>query len=221
MILRNAELEIKKAELLSRIDVEKAQLTLDQAKATLAQLKETFDLKRNAGQAATRILEIQRDRTRRIMQNAQTNAELMQIRSPLDGVIVLNTIWKNGRIGEVQEGDQVRPGVPFMRVVNPSGMQVQVPVNQQDLLGLQIGQTAQVRLDAYPEMVLPGKLEQIAPVGRGGDFSAKVRTFSANFSIQGSDARLMPDLSAAVDIRSDLPGQSASARPSTKPASKE
>ena len=95
------------------------------------------------------------------MQNAQTNAELMQIRSPLDGVIVLNTIWKNGRIGEVQEGDQVRPGVPFMRVVNPSGMQVQVPVNQQDLLGLQIGQTAQVRLDAYPEMVLPGKLDRL------------------------------------------------------------
>lgn len=219
--LRNAELEIKKTELMSHIDVEKAQLTLDQAKATLAQLKETFELKRNAGLAATRILEIQRDRTRRIMQNAQTNAELMQIRSPLDGVVVLNTIWKNGRIGEVQEGDQVRPGVPFMRVVNPSGMQVQVPVNQQDLLGLQIGQTAQVRLDAYPELVLPGKLEQIAPVGRGGDFSAKVRTFSANFSIQGSDARLMPDLSAAVDVQSDRPGQTASARPSVNPDTKQ
>jgi HlyD family secretion protein len=219
--LRNAELEIKKAELMSRIDVEKAQLSLDQAKATLAQLKETFDLKRNAGQAATRILEIQRDRTRRIMQNAQTNAESMQIRAPLDGVVVLNTIWKNGRIGEAQEGDQVRPGVPFMRVVNPSGMQVQVPVNQQDLLGLQIGQTAQVRLDAYPELVLPGKLEQIAPVGRGGDFSAKVRTFSAIFSIQGSDAKLMPDLSAAVDVLSDMLGQAASVKPSTRPGTRE
>lgn len=214
--LKNAELEIKKVELMSRIDVEKAQLSLDQAKATLAQLKETFDLKRSAAQAATRILEIQRDRTRRTMQNAQTNAELMQIRAPLDGVVVLNTIWKNGRIGEVQEGDQVRPGVPFMRVVNPSGMQVQVPVNQQDLLGLQIGQAAKVRLDAYPELVLPGRLEQIAPVGRGGDFSAKVRTFSATFSIQGSDARLMPDLSAAVDVLSDKTGQAASARPSIK-----
>jgi HlyD family secretion protein len=219
--LRNAELEIKKAELMSRIDVEKAQLSLDQAKATLAQLKETFDLKRNAGQAATRILEIQRDRTRLIMQNAQTNAESMQIRAPLDGVVVLNTIWKNGRIGEVQEGEQVRPGVPFMRVVNPSGMQVQVPVNQQDLLGLHIGQTAKVRIDAYPELVLPAKLEQIAPVGRGGDFSAKVRTFSAIFSIQGNDAKLMPDLSAAVDVLSDTLGQAASVRPSTRPGTRE
>jgi HlyD family secretion protein len=107
-------------------------------------------------------------------------------------------------MGEVQEGDQLHPGVPFMRVVNPSGMQVQVAVNQEDLLGLQIGQTAKVRLDAYPELVLPGKLEQVAPVGRGGDFSAKVRTFSAIFAIQGSDTRLMPDLSAAVDVLSGL-----------------
>src|SRR5882724_4636219 len=100
--LKSAALEIKKVELMSRIDVEKAQQSLEQAKATLAQLKETFDLKRNAARAAIRILEIQRDRTRGIMQNAQTNAELMQIRSPLDGVVVLNTIWKNGRMGEVQ-----------------------------------------------------------------------------------------------------------------------
>jgi multidrug resistance efflux pump len=100
-------------------------------------------------------------------------------------------------------------------------MQVQVPVNQQDLLGLQIGQTAQVRIDAYPELVLPAKLEQIAPVGRGGDFSAKVRTFSAIFSIQGSDAKLMPDLSAAVDVLSDMPGPAASVRPSTRPGTRE
>ena len=44
--LRKAELEMQKVELLSRIDAEKAQEDLDEAKATMAQLKETFDLKR-------------------------------------------------------------------------------------------------------------------------------------------------------------------------------
>ena len=210
--LKSAELEMKRVELMSRIDAEKAQQTLDQAKATLDQLKTTFDLKRSAAHAAIHILEIQRDRTQRIMHNAQTNAELMQIHSPLDGVVVLNTIWKNGRIGEVQEGDQVRPGVPFMRVVNPTAMQVLVLVNQEDILGLQIGQAAKVRLDAYPELVLPGKLEQVAPIGRNGSFSAKVRTFNAIFSIQGSDPRLMPDLSAAVDVTADAPAPTVSAR---------
>jgi len=198
--LSKAELEMQKVETLSRIDAEKAHATLDEAKTTLQQLRETFDLKRRAAQAAIRILEIQRDRTRETMLHAKANAELMQIHSPIDGVVVLNTIWKQGKMGEVQEGDQVRPGVPFMQVVDPSMMEVRALVNQEDFLSLQIGQAAKVHLDAYPELVFPGKLEQMAPIGRSGDFSSKLRTFAVVFSIAGNDARLMPDLSAAVDV---------------------
>jgi len=198
--LSKARLEMQKVELLSRIDAEKAQEDLDEAQATLTQLKETFDLKRKAAQASIRILEIQRDRVRETMLHAQANAALMQIHAPIDGIVVLNTIWKEGNMGEVQDGDQVHPGVPFMQVVDPSVMEVQVPVNQEDLFSLRVGQTARVHLDAYPDLVLPGRLESIDPMGRRGDFSSKLRTFSATFSIQGNDPRLMPDLSAAVEI---------------------
>ena len=205
--LRKTELEIQKAEIVSRIDAEKNQENLDEAKATYDQLRETFDLKRKAAQAAIRILEIQRDRTQQTMMHAQANADLMQIHSPIDGVVVLNTIWKQGTMGEVQEGDQVRPGVPFMQVVNPAFMQVRVLANQQDFPRLQVGQGAKVRLDAYPEMVFSAKLDQIAPIGTGGDFSNKLRTFVVIVSIAGNDPKLMPDLSAAVDV--DVSKQSA------------
>jgi HlyD family secretion protein len=198
--LRKTELEIQKAEIVSRIDAEKNQENLEEAKATFEQLRETFDLKRKAAQAAIRILEIQRDRTMQTMEHAKANSDKMQIRSPLDGVVVLNTIWKQGTMGEVQEGDQVRPGVPFLQVVNPATMQVRVHANQQDFPSLQIGQTAKVRLDAYPEMVLQGKVDQISPIGEAGDFSNKLRTFVVIVAIEGNDPRLMPDLSAAVDV---------------------
>ncbi len=204
--LRKAELEMQKAEIVSRIDAEKNQETLEEAKATFEQLSETFSLKRKAAAAAIRILEIQRERIHETMFHAQANAQLMQIQSPIEGVVVLNTIWKQGTMGEVQEGDQVRPGVPFLQVVNPSLMQVRVLANQQDFLSLRIGQTAKVRLDAYPELVLPAKIEQLAPIGEGGDFSAKLRSFVVIVSIQGNNPKLMPDLSAAVDV--DLSGQS-------------
>jgi len=198
--LRKAELEIQKAEIVSRIDAEKNQENLEEAKATYDQLRETFDLKRKAAQAAIHILEIQRDRTRQTMEHAQANSDKMQIRSPLDGVVVLNTIWKQGTMGEVQEGDQVRPGVPFLQVVNPATMQVRVHANQQDFPALRIGQSAKVRLDAYPEMVLQGKVDQVSPIGEGGDFSNKLRTFVVIVAIEGNDPKLMPDLSAAVDV---------------------
>jgi HlyD family secretion protein len=197
--LAKAELEMQKVELLSRIDAEKARETLDEAKATLDQLKETFSLKRKTAQASIRILEIQRDRARETMLHAQANAALMQVHSPISGVVVLNTIWKQGNIGEVQEGDQVRPGVPFMQVVDPSEMEVQVPVNQQDMLALHDGEKARVHLDAYPDLVCPAQLKVIDPMGRPGDFSQKVRTFSATWSIMCTDPRLLPGLSAAVD----------------------
>jgi len=207
--LRKAELEMQRSEIISRIDAEKNQENLEEAKATYDQLRETFDLKRKAAQAAIRILEIQRDRTRETMLHARANADLMQVHSPLDGVVVLNTIWKEGVMGEVQEGDQVRQGVPFMQVVDPSAMQVRVLANQQDFPRLKVGQTALVRLDAYPELVLPAHIDQVAPIGEQGSFSDKVRVFVVIVSVQGTDSKLMPDLSAAVDVNVDASTESA------------
>jgi len=198
--LSKTQLEMQKAEILSRIDAEKAQEALEEARATLAQLRETFALKRKAAQALIRILEIQRDRTQQIMLHARADAERMQIRAPLDGVVVLNTIWKQGKMGEVQEGDQLRPGIPFMQVVDPSLMEARVLANQEDFLTLQVGQSAHVYLDAYPELVFPGRLEEMAPIGRGGDFSSRLRTFAVLFSVAGQHPDLMPDLSVAVDV---------------------
>jgi HlyD family secretion protein len=214
--LRKAELEIQKAEIVSRIDAEKNQETLDEAKATFEQLQQTFDLKRKAALAAIRTLEIQRDRTQQTMLHAQSNSDLMRITSPLDGVVVLNTIWKQGIMGEVQEGDQVRPGVPFMQVVNPSAMQVRVLANQQDFPNLQLGSPAKVRMDAYPDLVFPARVEQMAPIGERGSFSNKVRVFAVIISIQGSDPKLMPDLSAAVDVDVTGPGAGSASVASTK-----
>jgi hypothetical protein len=49
-------------------------------------------------------------------------------------------------------------------------------------------------------MVFPAKLDQISPIGEGGDFSSKLRVFVVIVAIQGNDPKLMPDLSAAVDV---------------------
>ena len=209
--LSKAQLEMQKRELLSRIDAEKAQQTLEEAKATLQQLRATFDLKRKSAHSAVRLLEIQRDRAQEVMEHARSNTELMQIKSPIDGVVVLNTIWKQGKMGQVQEGDQVRAGVSFMQVVDPSSMQVRAFVNQEDFLALQCGDTAQIHLDAYPELVFPGKLVEMAPIARNGDFSDKLRSFAVVFSITGADAKLMPDLSAAVDVNLSMQASGAGA----------
>src|SRR2546426_2434173 len=198
--LKRTQLEMQKSEIVSRIDAEKNREALDEAQATLKQLRETYELKRRAAAAGIHILEIQRDRAMEAMNFAQANAAKMIIHSPMDGVVVLNTIWLGGRMGTVQPGDEIRPGVPFLQVVDPSQMEVRAEINQADFLQLQPGLHAQIHLDAYPGLTLSAVLEELAPLGHPGRFSQKVRRFAGRFSIQGSDPRLLPDLDVALDV---------------------
>jgi multidrug resistance efflux pump len=198
--LKRAQLEMKRNEIVSRIDAEKNQEAVDEAQATLKQLKETYQLKRAAAAAGIRILDIQRDRAQESMRYAQSNASKMVVRSPMPGVVVYSTIWLGGRMGTVQQGDQVRPGQPFMSVVDPSQMEVRVDLNQVDLLKVRPGMHAKMHLDAYPGIELAATLEDLSPLGHNGQFTDTIRIFSARFSVQGTDPKLLPDLSAALDL---------------------
>jgi len=195
-----AKLELLKKEFQSAIEAEKNQQTFEEAQARLKQLRQTFDLKRRAAVAELRILEIQRDRAHSAMLKAEDNATRMRVLSPLDGLVVPKQVYKGGQMGEVQEGEQVRSGMPMIDVVDASSMEVRARVNQADVPYLRIGQAADVRLDAYPGKVFPAKLEQLAPIGIASDMTEKVRTFVAIFSVAARDPVLMPDLSAAADV---------------------
>jgi HlyD family secretion protein len=198
--VEKAALDVKRNEILSKIDAGKNNQNLEEARARLEQVRRTIRLRQSVVASEVRILEIQRDRDLAAMQNAQRNAEKMVIRSPLAGLVVLSTIFKSNGPGEVQEGDEVRPGVPFLQVVDPQAMQVRARVNQVDALSLAAGQKVTVRLDAYPDLSFPGRVHQVAAIALGGSFSDRIRTFPALFTIEGSDPRTMPDLSAGVDV---------------------
>ncbi len=195
-----ARVDMRKNEVVTSLEAEKNRQNLAEAEATLAQLRETYKLKRDAAAAELRILVIQRDRARSAMEYARRNIERMSIQSPLDGLAVLTPIFKMSRMADPQEGDEVRPGSAILLVVNPAAMQVRARVNQVDLYKLVLGQAAEVRLDAYPDLVFSGTIERIGAIGANSDFSKQIRYFTALIAIKGRDAKLLPDLSAAVDV---------------------
>jgi multidrug efflux pump subunit AcrA (membrane-fusion protein) len=195
-----AKLEMSRNEVVSRIDADKNRLNLQQTEATLKQLRQTFDLKEQARQSLVKDLEVQRDKSHGQMLYAQMNSQRLVIHSPLDGLVVLNPIWKGSGMGDPQEGDQVWPGSAFMQVVDPASMQVTARVNQVDYPYLHVGQPVEVRLDAYSDLALKGSIEHLAAIGTASTLSQSVHNFNAAFSIQGSDPRLLPDLSASVDV---------------------
>ena len=135
-----AQLEMGKNELLPKINVEKNKLALEQAEATLKQLKATYELKRRAAEADIRILQIRRDRSANAERQAADNAERMSIHAPIGGMAVVKTTWKGNNMADIQEGEEVRAGVPIVDIVNPNAMRVRARVNQADVNELQVGQ---------------------------------------------------------------------------------
>jgi HlyD family secretion protein len=79
-------------------------------------------------------------------------------------------------------------------------MEVRVDLNQVDLLNVRPGMHAKVHLDAYPGIELGATLDDLSPLGHNGQFTDTIRIFSARFSVQGTDPKLLPDLSAALDL---------------------
>ena len=195
-----AELEMVKNDMIPRINAEKNTLALEQAQATLKQLKTTYELKRKAAEADIRILMIRRDRAENAMKMAETNAERMAILSPLGGMAVLKSIWKSNTMAEVQEGEEIRAGVPIVDIVDPNSMRVRVRVNQGDINELKTGQPVRIGLDAYPDLHFPGKVAQISPLGVMSNLSNKVRAFVVLVDINGSHPNLMPDLTSSLDV---------------------
>jgi len=200
--MEKARLELVKNELIPRIQAEKNNLAFEEAQAKLKQLQETYQLKRQAAAADIRILEIRRDRSEATMKQAEQNADKMLIASPLPGVAVIKTTFKQGnQMLEFMEGDEVRPGQAVVEVVNPAVMRVRARVNQADMTELRQGQAVRVGLDAYPELTFPGVVDQISPIGQQSTLSPKVRTFIVLVLVNGAHPNLMPDLTASLDVQ--------------------
>ena len=199
--LERARNELVKNEMLPRIQAEKNKLAFEEAEAKLKQLQATFDLKRRAAAADIKILEIRRNRAETNMKQAESNASRMLITSPLPGVAVVKTTWKNGgNMVEFMEGDEVRPGQPVVEVVNPAVMRVRARVNQADMNDLRVGQPVVVGLDAYPELFFDGTIDQISPIGQQSTLSPKVRNFIVLVLVKTAHPNLMPDLTASLDV---------------------
>jgi biotin carboxyl carrier protein len=198
--LTRAQLDMTKNELLPKIQAEKNRLALEEAEAKLDQLKKSYDLKRRAAEADIRILQIRRDRAENAMKQAEMNANKMAIVSPIAGMAVLRSIWKSNTMAEVQEGEEVRAGMPIVDVVNPQSMRIRAKLNQVDANDVRPGQSVSIGLDAYPDLSFNGRVTQVSPLAVRSTMSPKVRTFVALIEVLGSHPKLMPDLTASLDI---------------------
>jgi membrane fusion protein (multidrug efflux system) len=195
--LAKAELELRKGPLLSEIDRLKNEVKAEAAREHVASLKKSSAFHDQADAAAVRILELQRDRQKVSLDRALSNADKLQIHAPLDGMVALENVWRNNSMGKPQEGDQLWPGQPLVRLFDPSEMEVRAQVGEPDDAALAPGCRATVHLDAYPDLSFEAHMVSASPVASSA-LGSPIKTFSARFRLDKSDPHLLPDLSASV-----------------------
>lgn len=197
--LKKAEIETRKGPVLSAIEQEKNQAKVADAREHVASLQRSNQAHDLAEQAELRILELQRDRQKVAVQRQTRNAEKLLVKSPIRGMVALQNVWRNNSLGHAEEGDQLWPGSPLLRVFDPSAMDVEVSVGEPDGAVLVPGAKAIVHLDAFPDMKFTAHYSSASPVATSA-LGMSVKSFTARFRLDQSDPHLLPDLSAAVDI---------------------
>jgi len=199
--LDKARLNLKGGEMRTTIDKELLQLAVDEAEARHKQLQADVAERIASQKADIRILEIALERQKRHWGRHEVDITRYKIESPMDGLAVVQSTFRGSEMQQIQQGDQVTPGQPLLKVVDVDHMQVDATVNQAESSLLRIGQKARVRLDAFPGIELPGLLYSMNPIAIGsyrqGFF---IRNVPVRVRIEGSAKSLIPDLSASVDV---------------------
>jgi len=197
--LAKAEIQLQKGPVLSEIDRLKNEAKAESARVRVVSLQKSNKLRCEAEAAALKVLELQMQRQSVALERAQSNAEKMLLKAPLDGMVALENLWRGGSMGNAQEGDQLGAGQSLMKIFDPTEMEVRTMVGEPDGAILGDGALATVYLDAYPDAVFKARFHSSSPVATSA-LGSPIKKFTARFRLEAFDPRLLPDLSAAVIV---------------------
>ena len=124
------------------------------------------------------------------------------IYSPLNGVVTV----LNSKLGERVVATNQFAGTEVMRVADLTHMQAVVDVNENDVVHVKLGDSAQVAIDAYGDRKFKGIVEQIANTGKttGTGTQEEVTNFEVKINLTQPDIRLRPGLSCTAQIETSM-----------------
>ncbi|MFB3829853.1 MAG: efflux RND transporter periplasmic adaptor subunit [Bryobacteraceae bacterium] len=199
--LDKAKLDYAAAEIRTTIDQELLKLSVEQYEAEYKE--QLADIKTNeiAQRSELRILELTRDRHVRHRDRHIHDLKRFTITTPMEGLAVMQTIFRSGEMAQIQVGDQVYPNQPFMKIVDPASMQVDASINQVESELIRIGQPATVYFDAFPGLKLKGRVFSIGALAVGGwRQNYYIRAVPVKIQLVEQESRVIPDLSAGADV---------------------
>ena len=199
--LDKARLDLKTIPVRSAIDTELLGLAAEETEARYKQLLIEVKFMEASLNAQRRLAQLNLDEEKSEARRIQLDVDRMSMRAPIDGIVVMQSTWRGGEQGQIERGDQLHPGQPFMQIVDTDSMVVNAAVNQADSEIMRIGAKARVRFDAYPDLELPASVYSIGAMTKTVGLRASfVKEIPVSLKLQVVDPRVIPDLSVSVDV---------------------
>ena len=121
--------------------------------------------------------------------------------SPIDGVITSLQV-EEGETAII--GTMNNPGTVMLTIADLSVMEVEVEVDETDVIGVSLGQEADIRVDALPGTIFKGKVTEIGSSAllksTAGVATQESKDFKVVVTLDNPDRKLKPGLSASADI---------------------
>ena len=199
--LEKATLDAQPAPVRTEIERELMKLAVDEAESRYNQQSQDMDKKKAAHGAEIRILETTIARHKIHLGRHEIDLSRFTVLASNPGLVVHQPIFRGGDMAQIEEGDQVYPGMPVLKVVDPASMQVEANINQAQSSELRIGQRVRIGFDAFPGLQLTGHVYSIgALASSSGRSQYFIRMVPVRIAIDKLDPRVIPDLSAYVDV---------------------
>lgn len=194
--------DYKASETKNPIDQELLKLQVDQTTAQYKQAQGSLALQQDSIAADMVNYEISYKKLLKSRDRITNSLKYFSYYAPMDGLTVIQAFNRSGSNQvQYQVGDSINPGQAFMKIVDPSSMQLEASASQLESRKLRIGQRAKVQLDAFQGVDFPGTVYSVGAMATAGsNGSLYVRTVPVKVQIQGLDPRLIPDLSGAATI---------------------
>ena len=193
-----AEAEERAAELNAKATSQQAESRLQAAQLSYEQAKRILDALREGPDANTvRQQEILVEQAQLRLEQIHRTLEDAALTAPHDGIVAAI---------EIEEGTYQSAGASAFTLVDDSRYFVDVTIDEIDVGAIAEGQSVEVILDAYPDAVLTGVVESIAPAASnvGGVVAYQVRVELTELV---ESIRVMDGMTASVRITTEtIPG---------------
>ncbi len=175
--------ELYEKEFVSKDDFERAKTAYDQAVASYKS-----SLARSA-------------QTQASLKQIQRSAERTIVYAPMDGIITK----LNVELGEKVVGTEMMAGTEMMIVSDLSVMNAEVEVDENDIVLISLGDTADIEIDAFPNRIFKGYVIEIGHSAITNQLGTQdqVTNFKVKIRLIDLDEKLRPGMSCSVDIKTE------------------